>query len=528
MKTKIVLLILSLMIFYSCGQDEEKKFLTTKVQYGNLDDSLNVAGVVEPVYETTVSTPTFASRFQIIDLILEGAKVNQGDTIAKLDPSDFETTLEKIELELENMEEQIIDLKSEFIEKEISLSNKLEEAKDILEIEKIKLDSAEFLSSNDQKEIKIRVRQKENDVEIAKGNIKLAKQIHQRKLNQLSDKKQNKISELKKIKKQIKNLVIKAPQKGIVVYKNRHPYSTEKIALGDQLRRGHVFMSIPDLEKMKVVIEINEINISRIKKNMYCKVTLDAFPEINYDAVITKIGYLAHGKKSDNLIKVFDVEASFQEFNIPNLRPGMAAKVDIIIDSYKNVAHLPIDCIFQKNNNRANILVYDKGKLQNTQIEILAQNHNFIIFKPNFSSNLPVLFYNEALLEKSNIKAKQIIEKKNNDRDNKTASKEDKSSQKTNSSLQTNRKNNSLNSAQKIKNEKKITTNKNKKTQKSVAKSKENKKQFSMDSLKSRNPELYQKIINELKKRGKTIQDLTQDSQLRREIMGQMRGSRKK
>ncbi|UCD62972.1 MAG: hypothetical protein JSW34_09445, partial [Candidatus Zixiibacteriota bacterium] len=77
------------------------------------------------------------------------------------------------------------------------------------------------------------------------------------------------------------------------------------------------------------------------------RVVLDAFPNKVYDGRVTKKGTLARRKDYNSKINVFDIEVSILEQD-DNLKPGMSASVEIIVDEIPELVYVPLEAVFEK------------------------------------------------------------------------------------------------------------------------------------------------------------------------------------
>ena len=120
---------------------------------------------------------------------------------------------------------------------------------------------------------------------------------------------------------------------------------------GDQPWPGQTIIDLPDLSTMLVKATVNEVDVSKLKVGQEVEIKLDAYPEPTFFGKVTKIGALAKAKSYDSKIRVFDVEVTVDDHD-DRLKPGMAAKVEIIIDTIPNSIWVPIEAVFDKGGQR--------------------------------------------------------------------------------------------------------------------------------------------------------------------------------
>jgi hypothetical protein len=89
---------------------------------------------------------------------------------------------------------------------------------------------------------------------------------------------------------------------------------------------------------------VNEIDISKIKKNQKVRVGIDAFPDKSYTGVVTDVANIGEQLKNTDA-KVFEVVVKVNESD-PILRPAMTTSNQIITTTYADTLYLPIEALF--------------------------------------------------------------------------------------------------------------------------------------------------------------------------------------
>jgi hypothetical protein len=102
--------------------------------------------------------------------------------------------------------------------------------------------------------------------------------------------------------------------------------------------------TLPDLSVMESKTYVNEIDISKIKKEQAVRVGVDAFPEKQYTGMITEVSNVGEQLKNADA-KVFEVIVRVHESD-PILRPSMTTSNKIITASFDNVLYVPLEALF--------------------------------------------------------------------------------------------------------------------------------------------------------------------------------------
>ncbi|MBI4625993.1 MAG: efflux RND transporter periplasmic adaptor subunit [Verrucomicrobia bacterium] len=109
---------------------------------------------------------------------------------------------------------------------------------------------------------------------------------------------------------------------------------------------GAEVMRVADLANMEVRVNINENDIVNVKVGDKAKVSIDAFPNRKFDAVVKEIGSAARisGQYTQDEVTNFLVKIRVLDKDVP-LRPGMSANADVETKTVENVIAVPIQSV---------------------------------------------------------------------------------------------------------------------------------------------------------------------------------------
>ncbi len=153
---------------------------------------------------------------------------------------------------------------------------------------------------------------------------------------------------------QIKKCLLYAKTPGLAVYGggNQRFYwgNQERIAVGSQVFERQAIITIPDPKKMGVNVGIHESHIKKVKKGQTVKITADAFPDDPLTGEITKVGVLPD---SENRWMNPDMKLYTTTIAIAGtrewLKPGMSAKIEIMVQRLDDVVYVPIQAVTQRD-----------------------------------------------------------------------------------------------------------------------------------------------------------------------------------
>ncbi|MBM79837.1 MAG: hypothetical protein CMJ78_04500 [Planctomycetaceae bacterium] len=153
-------------------------------------------------------------------------------------------------------------------------------------------------------------------------------------------------SRLKKLRKQLEYCLIKAPANGMVVYANQNNRrsSQPEVEEGAPVREQQTLIRLPDQSQMQVKVKVHESKIDRLALNMEAYVQI---VDTRYKGKIVSIGnqpepgswYRAEVKEYAAIIDIEDES---------ELKPGLTAECEIIIDDLSDVLKIPVSCVVEK------------------------------------------------------------------------------------------------------------------------------------------------------------------------------------
>jgi hypothetical protein len=189
----------------------------------------------------------------------------------------------------------------------------------------------------------------------------------------------------KELYEQLVKCNITAKKQGLVVYGGSSDDSyyggEERIREGATVRERQSIITIPDMTKMGVRVKIHETYIKKIKKGQKVHITVDAYPDKILDGEVTKVGLLPDsGNRWMNPdLKVYLTTIAVEGVH-EWLKPGMSAKVEILVDHLDNVVYVPIQAVFPEESKQ--VCYLDRGAGRERRIvEIGESNDDFIEVK---------------------------------------------------------------------------------------------------------------------------------------------------
>jgi len=146
----------------------------------------------------------------------------------------------------------------------------------------------------------------------------------------------------------LKNCEIYAPHDGIVVAARRWVWwrrALETVREGSYVYYREPILSLPDLTKMEVEINVHETALRLIREGLPATIRVDAFPDRTYHGRVKSVAALPDRiSRLESEVKTFQAVVTVDEPN-PGLRPGMTALVEIDAGVVPNVLTVPVQAV---------------------------------------------------------------------------------------------------------------------------------------------------------------------------------------
>lgn len=147
------------------------------------------------------------------------------------------------------------------------------------------------------------------------------------------------------------NYIVTAPISGLVTEVNAQEGN------GYQATTG-ALMTIQAVDIYEVTTQIDEYDINNVKIGQDVAIMTDATGEDELKGKVTFIAPIAKAADSNSTSNTFQVKIDIQGKD-ERLRLGMSAKLNILVDTHKNVLAVPYDAIEEKDGGKTVIYVSD-------------------------------------------------------------------------------------------------------------------------------------------------------------------------
>lgn len=372
-----IFFIIILIFFFNNSKDDTK--LPYLVKKGNLTISVTTSGELEAKNSVPIMGPSNLNKLRIWqikidDLIEEGTIVKKGDYVAALSKSEV---IDKLQEE----ESQLLKSESQEIQTRLDTTIELNQARNELKNLEYAVKEKEIILEQSIYEPPATIRQAQNDVEKAKkaladmtANYALKKKKAKAQMDEVLINLHQAKRKIKQIEEILDELIITAPENGMVIY--QRDWEGTKYKIGSMIGTwSPTVATLPDLSQMVSKTYINEVDISKVKVGQEVQIALDAFPKMKLTGKVTDVSNIGQqNPNSDG--KVFEVIISIQEKN-SELRPAMTTSNTIIQEAINDVLLLPLEALHNQGDSIAYVYKKERFGISKQEVKIGKTNSDF-------------------------------------------------------------------------------------------------------------------------------------------------------
>lgn len=322
---------------------------TVEVARGSIEVWTTYDGVLESRLLRTVAARTRGSM-TIMELVPEGATVEEGDLLVRFDSSDLERDLVRLERDHALAKAELESLLNAKLPLEVrDLEVRLLEARTQFDAEQQYLDDSRDLLAEDlisEQE----VLQQETKVEAARVKAEslelqlnlTTNYLHPSAVEQAEARLASAEQEFGMAQENLANCVVTAAVAGMVVYKPVHVGGEFRTArVGDTIYRNQPFLALPDMSDPIVRCSVPESELSRVSAGSRVTIVPLAYPDLKLEGVVESVGSMAQSVQGrPQWQRYFNVvvRLSAQE---ARLRDGMSVRASVLSHHADNALLVP-------------------------------------------------------------------------------------------------------------------------------------------------------------------------------------------
>ncbi|MEO6193944.1 MAG: efflux RND transporter periplasmic adaptor subunit [Thermoanaerobaculia bacterium] len=137
---------------------------------------------------------------------------------------------------------------------------------------------------------------------------------------------------------------VTSPMSGVVI--NKGVELGETVTSGvSSFNEGTAMFTVADLKSLIIRVNLNEVDIAKVRKGQPVRVTLDAYPQKIFTG---QVRFVAPAAKVVDKIKVFEIEVALDHLD-ESFRTGMSANVEILGDRRASTLSIPLEALQRRD-----------------------------------------------------------------------------------------------------------------------------------------------------------------------------------
>ena len=348
----VIILLGAAVAAFSHGSTKIDPSKLAKVEKGDLAKSVVATGKVEPI--TKVEVKSKASGIVKKLYVEYGDKVKKGQLLAQLDKEEITAGVEQSRAALQAAEANLKGSEADYQRSKVDA-----ESPDVPLLKRAYDRATQMAKDGVVSESALDDADKAYKLAVNKQNVARAQMlVLQAKISQSQADVVRDQANLKQLEEQLSYTDIVSPLDGIVLSRD--------VEVGDAVSSilvlgssATLVMTIGDTSQVYVKGKVDEADIGRVYMGQPSRIKVESFKDKTFNGKVTKISPM--GVEKDN-VTTFEVRVSIENPG-GELKAGMTANAEIILDEHKDVLQIPEGAILYDKDRSASVEVPDpKGK----------------------------------------------------------------------------------------------------------------------------------------------------------------------
>ncbi len=350
-KTLIILMQVGIFFTY-CQSEKPKQFSqVNSVQ----QDSLLIfyeSGLLQSVETFNIKAPRrWNMEYRIVKLVPEGSFVQPGDTVVWFDMQPLIDRLLQAQTNLQKERQGLAQtLEQNALDLDVKMRT-IERLKMQFKIDSSRLANARFESKTTQEQYALELQKTRLQLQRAIKNLEAQKIINDTRERLQRIKIEQAQIELNRVLLLKQEMKLVSNYAGIVIF----PYYQTggrrvKVKEGENMFPGQTVLQVANLERMKAIVQLNEVDRQMVREGQRVLLTVDAYPDTVFQGVVKRIEKVANRKDEEGTVKVYGIDVYLQARANFRLKPGLSVRAGIVLDTLTNAFRIPKWCLFQKDH----------------------------------------------------------------------------------------------------------------------------------------------------------------------------------
>lgn len=325
------------------------KVETSKVERQTIVEKVTASGKLQPAKQIRITADVSG---EVIELpVREGQKVEKGQLLARINPDTYEASVEQATASLNNAKANLANAKAQLSRARAEFENARTKFKRNQKLyEKDAIAEAEFQEIKSQYEMqKEQVKGAEQTVKASRYNVESAD------------------ARLQEAQDNLRKTRIYAPITGTI---SKLAVEAGERVVGTRQMEGTEIMRVADMNRMQMMVDVNENDIIDIREGDTAEIEVDAFVDHTFKGLVNQVGSSsansgeASGSAGTDQVTNFEVELDVLRSSYESLidttrqiatpfRPGMSGMARIRTDRVKKAVAVPILAVTTRQQTKS-------------------------------------------------------------------------------------------------------------------------------------------------------------------------------
>lgn len=251
--TAVVILAAAAWWWQQRGGDDAGGYRTTTVERGDIRVAISATGTLSAISTVTVGSQVSG---QVTEVLVDfNDKVEQGQVIARIDPSTYEAQIEQGNAQVASAQAQLRQAQASLRNAELDYRRKAE------------LGDTQLVARS--------------DIDLARAALDQA----QAQVNSAQAQIRQQAASTQTTRVNLNRTVIRSPVDGVVLTRSIEPGQT----VAASLQAPELFTIAEDLSKMKIELAVDESDIGQVREGQAVTFTADAFPDRQFRGTVEQV-----------------------------------------------------------------------------------------------------------------------------------------------------------------------------------------------------------------------------------------------
>ena len=331
-----------------------------RVERENFVHKVTAEGLLQAGRTTKLSVPPqVVASVRLAWLLPEGARVDEGDVIARFDAKSMEEKLADAEVDRNQSDRRIDQTK-------VQKGQRVEELHTDADIADLELVHAQEFQKTDSLVFSRRELMEDSiDEELAaatkahaEANASTEQELAATELALLEIQRRQAVDEIDEAQQGLEALEVRAPHGGLLTYVRN--WRGEPPSIGSEMFRGQSLAEIPDLDSLEAEVYVLEADAGGLTVGQTVEVTVEAHPDLVLKGEVERVDPVAQPRFRGSPVQYFgvvvklkndedDAAGAEQKKVLASMKPGQRVRATVYLENVEDALVVPRQAVHEED-----------------------------------------------------------------------------------------------------------------------------------------------------------------------------------